>query len=287
MARSTRSRPIVPGRRRRSRADCDPGYHDVCMSGNGSASPRSGDQWDGRAQREAPTLEELVRFTSQLPEDQAAALLRRVRPASRSVDSGEKIAGVPLRLLPRCAVCGKPFVARDVRQKYCPDHKGGRAAREPSQPVPESMRRIASAAEAPAYTSWADFLERTTPAARMAWCRAKAKKANLPRLMSGSPDAKIMAEDVWRVLDAAQGRCAHCGSLAVEKRPSTAKGAPLPWEQVGRRIGSLGHRIARFNRGKNAPSNLCWSCLWCNTWLDERQWGARDHGAWHPGDAFP
>lgn len=254
------------------------------MSGDGPTTPHSGDRGDGRAQREAPTLEELVRFAAQLPEDQAAALLRRARPASRSVDSGEEIAGVPLRLLPRCPVCGKPFVRRNVQQRYCPDHKNGRAAPEPRQPVPEFVRRIATAGEVPAYASWTDFLERTTPTVRMAWCRAKAEKANLPRLMSGVPEAMITAQDVWRVLEAAQGRCAHCGSLAVEKRPSTVKGAPLPWEHVGRRIGSLGHRIARFNRGKNAPSNLCWSCLWCNTWPDERQPGARDHGGWHPGD---
>lgn len=192
-----RSRSLSTGRR--SLLNRSPGHHDGSMSGKGQASPRGGDRGDGRAQREAPTLNELVRFAAQLPDDQAAALLRRARPASRSVDS-EEIAGVPLRLLPRSSVCGKPFVRRNVRQKYCPDHKGG----------------------------------------------------------------------------------AHCGSLAVEKRPSTATGQPLPWDAVGRRIGSLGHRIARFNRGTNALSNLCWSCLWCNTWPDDRKRGATDHGGWHP-----
>lgn len=233
-------------------------------------------------QREAPTLEELVRFAARLPREQADALLRRARPAPRSPDADGELEGVPLRLLPRCLVCGKPFVRRNVQQKYCPDHKGGRATPVPRPSTPESLRRIATASEVPAYASWKDFLERTTPAARMAWCRAKAKKANQPRLMSGVPATKITAEDVYRVLEAAQGRCEHCKSLAVEKRPSTAKGQPLPWDHVGRRIGSLGHRVARFNKGKNTPANLCWSCMWCNTWPDERRRGAADHGGWYP-----
>lgn len=38
----------------------------------------------------------------------------------------------------------------------------------------------------PAYVSWEDFLARTTPAGRMAWCRKKATRANRPRLMSGA-----------------------------------------------------------------------------------------------------
>lgn len=58
------------------------------------------------------------------------------------------------------------------------------------------------------------------------------------------------------VLEAAKGRCESCGSLAVENRPSGPNGKPLPWAQVGRRIGSLGHRVARFNGGSNAPGNL-------------------------------
>jgi hypothetical protein len=136
----------------------------------------------------------------------------------------------------------------------------------------------------PVYASWKQFLERTTLNERLRWCRAKASKANSARLMSGSPDITITAEDVWLVLEAARGRCAHCGSLAVEHRPSTRKGAPLPWEHVGRRIGSLGHKLARFNGGSNNPQNLCWSCLWCNTWITERRAGAQDHGGYYPED---
>jgi hypothetical protein len=107
-------------------------------------------------------------------------------------------------------------------------------------------------------------------------------KANGPRLMSGSPSEKVSADDVWQVLAAARGRCAHCGSLAVENRPSRPDGAPVPWDTVGRRIGSLGHRISRFNGGDNTRENLVWSCLWCNTWLGERRPGATDHGGYFP-----
>jgi hypothetical protein len=148
----------------------------------------------------------------------------------------------------------------------------------PSQPGPAQS----SEPPQPVYDSWTQFLNRTTVSERLRWCRAKAHKANSARLMSGPPDTKITAQDVWAVLEAAQGRCAHCGSLAVEHRPSSAEGRPLPWEHVGRRIGSLGHKLARFNGGSNNPQNLRWSCLWCNTWPTERNPRAADHGGYYP-----
>lgn len=97
--------------------------------------------------------------------------------------------------------------------------------------------------------------------------------------MSGPPDERINTDTVWSVLAAAQGRCLHCGSLALEGRPSRPNGAPLPWEPVGRRIGSLAHLVARVHGGSNALTNLAWSCLWCNVWPAERIMGAIDHGA--------
>jgi hypothetical protein len=100
--------------------------------------------------------------------------------------------------------------------------------------------------------------------------------------MSGNPSDKIGVDDVWQVLVAARGQCAYCGSLAVENRPSLPDGTPVPWDTVGRRIGSLGHRISRFNGGDNTPENLVWSCLWCNTWLGERRPGGTDHGGYFP-----
>lgn len=148
-----------------------------------------------------------------------------------------------------------------------------RASPAMQRPGPEAAQ-----AGAPVYISWADFLAQTSVAERRKWCAAKAKKANKERLMSGTPAIRITAQDVLGVLDAAQGRCAYCSSLAVERRPSTPRGAPTPWEHVGRRIGSLNHRISLFNSGSNAPENLCWSCLWCNTWPSERRPGAVDHG---------
>ena len=154
-----------------------------------------------------------------------------------------------------------------------------RAQQAPQAPEPEAP---GTTPVPPVYVSWEDFLDRTTPAGRMAWWRKKATRANRPRLMSGPPDVKITGADVWAVLEAVKGRCEYCGSLAVENRPSAPNGKPLPWAQVGRRIGSLGHRVARFNGGSNAPGNLTWTCLWCNTWPSERQPGATDHGGIHP-----
>jgi len=151
------------------------------------------------------------------------------------------------------------------------------AMAHPAPPAP-GPGSISIAAGKPVYTTWEDYLERTTASERMLWCRKKAERANRKRLMSGKPDVKLRGADVWALLETAQGRCEHCGSLALETRPSTATGQPTPWEHVGRRIGSLGHRIARFNGGSNAPENLCWSCLWCNTWPSERRPGVTDHG---------
>ncbi|GAA0930896.1 hypothetical protein [Virgisporangium aurantiacum] len=131
---------------------------------------------------------------------------------------------------------------------------------------------------APTFISWDNYLAATTVDHRLRWCRAKVKTANRRRLMSGPSDRKITAAEVWSILEHAKGRCAHCGSLAVELRPSGPNGRPTAWGSIGRRIGSLGHSLARFNGGQNNPDNLCWSCLWCNTWPSERHNGATDHG---------
>lgn len=130
----------------------------------------------------------------------------------------------------------------------------------------------------PTYASWADFLARTTAAERQAWCSRKASKANSARLMSGEPQRKITAIDVLAVLERAKGRCAYCGSLAVERLPRGG------WGHVGRRIGSLGHNVSRFHGGDNDASNLSWVCMWCNTWPEERRQGATDHGGHYPVD---
>lgn len=133
------------------------------------------------------------------------------------------------------------------------------------------------------YQSWQDFLARAAHADRMRWCALKAKVANRRRLMSGSPDTRITAQDVWTVLAKARGHCSFCGSLALERRPTDPRtGAPRPWELMGRRIGSLEHIRPRLKRGTNGAANLVWACLWCNTWETERIKGARDHGGFFP-----
>lgn len=150
---------------------------------------------------------------------------------------------------------------------------------------PPQARRYSTAKawESGPYRSWEDFLARTSESERMRWCALKSKKANALRLMSGAPEAVITAREVWKVLENAQGRCRYCGSLALEKRPSDPKtGAPRPWEPIGRRVGSIDHRSSRFSGGANAPDNLAWTCLWCNTWTQERTRGALDHGGYYP-----
>jgi hypothetical protein len=160
-----------------------------------------------------------------------------------------------------------PDEAEKVRRRTSP---------APPAPSPEGAGVVRPA---PVFTSWQDYVERTSEADRRRWCSIKASKANAKRLMSGTPEHKLTADDVLAVLVAAQGRCVHCGSLAVENRPSKPDGRPAPWAPVGRRIGSLGHIVARFNGGLNVPANLAWSCMWCNTWVSERSPGATDRGA--------
>jgi hypothetical protein len=142
---------------------------------------------------------------------------------------------------------------------------------EPPGPVPS-----------PRYASWEDWLGRVSPAEVRHWCQLMAHSANRPRLLSGRPQVRVHPETIWAVIAAARGRCAYCGSLAVERRPSGPHGQPIAWAAVGRRIGSLAHRTARFHGGGNEAENLAWSCLWCNTWLSERRPGALDHGGFHP-----
>jgi hypothetical protein len=148
----------------------------------------------------------------------------------------------------------------------------------PGVPVPEPPP--------PVFASWTDYLQRTTPGQRMVRCYAAAKKANRKRLLSDAPNELLGGRDIWAMIEAAHGRCAHCGSLAVETRPSSPTGAPLAWAQVGRRIGSLEHVRSRFGGGDNDLSNLAWACLWCNTWPSERRHHALDHGGFYPNEVF-
>lgn len=136
----------------------------------------------------------------------------------------------------------------------------------------------------PVYASWADYLRRTTRSERMVRCYAAAKKANRKRLMSNAPSDRLSGQNVWNVIELAQGRCAYCGSLAIETRPSSPTGAPIAWAQVGRRIGSLEHVRWRYGGGGNDLTNLAWVCLWCNTWPSERRTHAKDHGGFYPDD---
>lgn len=144
----------------------------------------------------------------------------------------------------------------------------------PGDTVPE--------ARAPTYLSWADYLARTTRSERMRRCHAASKKANRKRLLSDAPGQRLTGQIVWDIIEAVRGRCTYCGSLAVEARPSKPNGAPAAWAQVGRRIGSLEHSEARSLGGDNFIENLAWSCLWCNTWPNERRFGATDHGGYYP-----
>lgn|SRR5487761_1124053 len=142
-------------------------------------------------------------------------------------------------------------------------------------------------ATSPLFCTWEKFLVATPRADILAWCSMKARRANRKRLLSPEPTVLLRTADVLAVLTAAEGRCCYCGSLCVERRPSATNGGPVPWEHVGRRIGSLGHIRSRITGGDNDSANLSWECLWCNTWSSERRYGATDHGGIQTGRITP
>jgi hypothetical protein len=236
-------------------------------------------------EHEVPTLADVLTW---LPLDDARRIVLGFRRSRKPFRLDDLLTGVP------------PHRAAEIRSSLSQPRQAARADREVptlddlshavsdlpadqaqhilahARPRPPRPPAAAGQAPPPVYVSWEDFLARTTSAERRRWCAAKAGKANRFRLMSGRPETTLSANDVLVVLEQARGRCACCGSLAVERRP------PGAWAQVGRRIGSLGHRIARFNGGTNTPSNLDWCCMWCNTWPEERVRGATDHGGYFP-----
>lgn len=149
--------------------------------------------------------------------------------------------------------------------------------RTPAPAVIKAARRRA-ATPTPLYSSWADFTSRANPREVRKWCAEKAKKANT-RAAERGITATIDADDVFATLLAAHGRCSYCGSLAVETIPSGPDGKSLPCRNIGRRIGSLDHVEALYNRGANDRSNLAWACMLCNSGKPRRILGATDHGA--------
>jgi hypothetical protein len=104
----------------------------------------------------------------------------------------------------------------------------GLKAPPPLKPLPWQLpgRQLRQETPKPVYRSWSDYLARTSPGDRMTKCGIIAKKANKKRLLSEAPEMRLTAQDVWTIIEAAKGRCAHCGSLAVENRPSSPTGAP-------------------------------------------------------------
>lgn len=128
------------------------------------------------------------------------------------------------------------------------------------------------------YMSWADFTGRADPWQIREWCAEKARKAN-KRASARGITATIAVADVFDTLLTACGKCAYCGSLAVETIPSGPDGKSLSWYDIGRRVGSLDHVQALVDGGANARANLAWACMLCNSGGPERISGATDRGA--------
>lgn len=124
------------------------------------------------------------------------------------------------------------------------------------------------------YSSWEAYINSIPPIVLRQKCATVAKHAN--RRFIGY---RLTADDIITIITDAKGRCYTCNSLCIERRPTRSNGGPLPWEHVGRRIGSLAHKIDdKRNLEANNPSNLGWQCLWCNLWSSQRIMHATDHG---------
>jgi hypothetical protein len=171
---------------------------------------------------------------------------------------------------------------RERQQQLAADFRASCSPGRNSTPAIQWPHVETAPAPPPKFRSYEDWITRTTYGERAKKFNAAAKKANKKRLLSPAPTIRLRGKDVAAVCDAARGRCVHCGSLAVEPRPSKPSGTPAPWAQVGRRIGSLEHHEWRVRGGGNDSPNLAWSCLWCNTWPEERRRGAVDHGGFYP-----
>ena len=166
----------------------------------------------------------------------------------------------------------------------------------------------------PVYTSFADYMARTTRPERMGRCYQASKRSNrvhgclwsrplkcepphfaewLTAKCQGACGAearttclntdRVTGPDVWAIIEKAKGRCMYCRSLAVEQKPFVDGRRLNRWADVGRRIGSLEHVDPYLlHGGINALSNLGWACLWCNVHNDQRIPFANNNGGFYP-----
>ena len=72
----------------------------------------------------------------------------------------------------------------------------------PSGSQPMSDRSTITCA--PVFASWQEYLAKTTPAERRLRCRLIAKRANRQRLLSPSVSIKLLEDDVWTLIEAAE-----------------------------------------------------------------------------------
>lgn len=149
----------------------------------------------------------------------------------------------------------------------------------------------------PVYKSYADYRS------KMSGTQLRKKLNEHARTARNRYGCQTSGFDVWQVFVQAKGRCAYCGSLAVEAKPISKAGKAKRWKSIGRRIGSFDHVknerrlsiLAQFRAGKrrialdpNPKLLFAWSCLTCNASSNEphlkRQRGATDHGGFYPNE---
>lgn len=116
----------------------------------------------------------------------------------------------------------------------------------------------------PLYASWEDYLEHTPEQTRRAWLRRKVSRANRVRLVGGRPEGRLRLADAVRLLEESRGRCAACGSLAVEPNPRDGTGKPILGSMaLQHRVGTIDHWVPVLAGGGNHLDNPRWCCGRC------------------------
>ncbi|GAB3994630.1 hypothetical protein GCM10029992_09680 [Glycomyces albus] len=105
----------------------------------------------------------------------------------------------------------------------------------------------------PIYASWEDYLACTTERERLQWCRVKAKTTNRRRLTSDRRARAVTALDVWRVAEAAQGRCTYC---AGRSRWKAARPAMVAGRRRGHRLVGASAHLSTGTNSKTADGTM-------------------------------
>lgn len=176
------------------------------------------------------------------------------------------------------AVLLEPLVKLDLADRAQPPVDSLLTGRLTS---PQRDSGLKSALPPIVFHTWDDF-EHMNEADRLRRYEEEAKATIQNGLLSRRARKHIDGQEVAIILRAARGRCHYCKSLAIESRPPNWQDTPSLWAPIGRRIGMVAYQAVPSATSRKSVMSPIWCCLWCNTWPDERNANAVDHGGHHP-----